>query len=85
VSGDGGFAVVSWALDPQGRLTRQVTPASGADAGPAVTILEDVRSLELIARGGALPDADTPTFLPPGFEVTLTHARHGTLRLVVAR
>lgn len=71
------FARVTWRLGPQGSLTRQL----GQDA-PAITLLDDVTSLALTARGAPSPSVSA---LPAGFEVTLSHRAHGPLRVVVAR
>ncbi|GAB4267545.1 MAG: hypothetical protein Kow0013_17600 [Pararhodobacter sp.] len=82
-----GFAIIEWRLDSQGRLTRQVRPdaVTGEDPSPQVPVLDDVRAFALRPRGGAMPDGEDPAFLPAGFELTLEHARFGTLTLVVAR
>lgn len=83
----GGFGRVDWRLRADGVLTRQVWPdplASGLP-GPEVALLTGVGALRLTAQGGNLPDTDDPLTLPPGFALDLDTARHGTLRLVVAR
>lgn len=78
-----GFASVEWRLEG-GILTRQMT-LGNADPSPRITLLEGLTDLRLSALGGTLPTAEAPTVLPAGLVVELTHARHGTIRLVVAR
>lgn len=83
----GGFARVDWRVDAQGDLSRQITLTNGqrAPEGPDIVMLTGVSALRLSALHGELPSSDGPTDLPAGFELTLTHARFGPLRLVVAR
>jgi len=82
-----GYGVVTWRLAPEGTLSRQISvdPGLEASAAPEAVILTEVLALRLSALQGALPDVQTPDLLPPGFALTLEHARHGTLELVVAR
>lgn len=83
----GGFGRVDWVLDAQGRLGRRAVanPSVVAAPGPLVPVLTDVTALSLVAVNGTMPVETAPTVLPGGFELTLTHGRHGTIRLVVAR
>ncbi|WP_323035468.1 PulJ/GspJ family protein [Pararhodobacter sp.] len=81
----GGFGRVDWALAADGTLSRRLTPDTARDEAPRVALLTQVSNLSLEALGGAMPTADDPTLLPRGFAVTVTHAQHGALRLVVAR
>jgi len=83
----GGFGRVDWELDAAGALTRQVTSDASVEPNPSarVTIMTGVSALRLAALRGSLPAAETPTELPPGFELILTHQRHGTIRIAVAR
>jgi len=97
-----GLSRVVWRLDrTSGRLTRQVwpvlRPAAASAAGPEVTVLEDVRALDLRVRyegggwqgGGAPPPAAFPAggaqALPRAIEVALDSARHGPLAVLVSR
>jgi len=76
-----------WGLEPDGTLWRQVWPDQNTDTppGPRVPVLAQVTELALTPLRGDLPTVQEPASLPPGLAVTLTHRRHGTLRVVVAR
>lgn len=80
-----GFGRVAWELAADGTVSRRLVPDFGGDETPSLPILSEVSDLSLVALNGEMPTADDPTVLPQGFALRLTHARHGTLRLVVAR
>jgi general secretion pathway protein J len=83
----GGFGRVDWVLDGRGVLARRMVPnpAQVAEPGPLVAVLTEVSAITLAPLGGTLPDDERPAVLPDGFEVIVTHARHGVIRLVMAR
>ena len=85
-----GMARVQWRHDRvAGTLTRQVWPVLDPARGDLIeaerVMLSGVTGLDF-APLGEWPARDSdPATLPEGFELTLTTAAYGTLRLVIAR
>ena len=85
LSGDGSLAPgatarVEWRILDGQTLTRRLILPQGAAEAPATALLPGVTALSLVPLGTVQPGD-----LPPGFRVTLTHARLGALDIVVAR
>lgn len=85
-----GMARVIWRHDPvASTLTRQVwpvlNPARGTLLAPERVVLSNITGLSLTPLGDWAERDDNAASLPEGFEVRLTSARHGALRVVVAR
>jgi len=85
-----GIARVIWRHDPvTSTLTRRVWPVlhpvRGTLLGPERVILDNVTGLSLSALGEWPERAENAASLPEGFDIRITSARHGALRVVVAR
>lgn len=85
-----GMARVIWRHDPVARtLTRQVwpvlNPARGTLLGPERVVLAQITGLSVSPMGDWPMRTEDAASLPAGFDIRLTSARHGALRVVVAR
>lgn len=85
-----GMARVVWRHDPVARtLTRRVWPVlhplRSTVQGPERVILGDVTGLSLTPLGDWAARDENAASLPEGFDIRVTSARHGELRVVVAR
>jgi len=85
-----GLARVVWRHDPVARtLTRQVwpvlSPARSTVQEPEHVILDGITGLSLEALGAWPERGQNNASLPEGFDIRVTSARHGLLRVVVVR
>ena len=85
-----GMARVVWRHDPvASTLTRRVWPvlhpARGTLLGPERVILSGVTGLSVAPLGDWPEREEDAASLPEGFDIWINSARHGALRVVVAR